>query len=327
MKVLVTGVAGFIGFHVTKRLLEEGCDVVGIDNINSYYSTDLKRARLRELGNRVKFVETDMTNNDELRAIVSEEAPTVIVHLAAQPGVRYSIEKPFEYSNTNLIGHLSVLEAARHAPGLSHVVYASSSSVYGQTSTAPFSETEPANEPVSLYAATKRCDELMSSSYAHLYGIKQIGLRFFTVYGSWGRPDMAYWKFAERMFDGEPIHIFNNGEMRRDLTHISDVAAGVVAAALTPPVFDQAERPHRIYNVGNSRPEKLLDIVDTIERLVGVNATKIFDGMQPGDVEETYADIRRFKADYGYDPKTDMQEGLAEFVDWYRHWRNEARVG
>lgn len=327
MKVLITGIAGFIGFHVARNLSAQGCEIVGLDNINSYYSRELKRARLADLGEKARFIEGDLTDHDQLRSIVASEAPEVIIHLAAQAGVRYSIEEPFEYASANLVGHLSVLEAARHAPNLSHLIYASSSSVYGQTSTAPFSEDEPATEPVSFYAATKRCDELMSSSYAHLYGIKQLGIRFFTVYGSWGRPDMAYWTFAQRMFNDEPIQIFNNGEMRRDLTHISDVAAGLTAATLTPPIFEGGERPHRVYNVGNSRPEQLIDLVDTIEGLVGKPATRVFAPMQPGDVTETYADIRRFQTDYGYDPKTSMADGLAEFIDWYRTWRTRGTTG
>ncbi|MEL6474482.1 MAG: NAD-dependent epimerase/dehydratase family protein [Pseudomonadota bacterium] len=324
MKLLITGIAGFIGFHTARRLVEAGHDIVGVDNVNPYYSIDLKRARLAALGDRVQLHEIDIADTAAIHNLICGEVPDVVVHLAAQPGVRYSIQQPFDYASANLVGHLSVLEACRHAKGLSHLVYASSSSVYGETSKAPFSEFEPANEPVSLYGATKRCDELMSSSYAHLYGIRQIGLRFFTVYGSWGRPDMAYWKFAHRMFEGEPIQIFNNGDMRRDMTHIDDVAAGIVAAATRTPEFVAGERTHRIYNVGNSRPERLLDMVETLERLVGKPATKVFEGMQAGDVTETYADIRRFKADYGYDPKTSMKDGLAEFVDWFRDWRARA---
>lgn len=321
MKVLVTGIAGFIGFHVARELLAAGCDVIGVDNLNPYYSVDLKRARLVELGEKARLYEIDIAEHAAIHDLIQRESPHVVVHLAAQPGVRYSIDEPFEYANANLIGHLAILEACRHAKGFSHLVYASSSSVYGESSNTPFAEYESANDPVSLYAATKRCDELMSSSYAHLYGIQQLGLRFFTVYGSWGRPDMAYWKFTAHMFEGEPIRIFNSGEMRRDMTHISDVAAGIVSAVMRKPIFRSGERPHRIYNVGNSRPEKLLDMVETIEKLVGKTATKLFEGMQPGDVEETYADIRRFKADYGYDPKTKMADGLEEFVEWYRAWR------
>lgn len=324
MKILITGMAGFVGFHVARRLVSAGHDVVGLDSLVPYYSLDLKHARLAELGDSVSFHEIDISNAEAVSVLMDAESPDVVVHLAAQPGVRYSIDEPFEYASANLVGHLSILEACRHAKGLSHLVYASSSSVYGETSTVPFSEFEPANEPVSLYGATKRCDELMSSSYAHLYGIRQLGLRFFTVYGSWGRPDMAYWSFTQKMFDGEPIQIYNNGEMRRDMTHVDDVSAGIVAATLQTPKFRAGERTHRLYNVGNSRPEKLLDMVETLERLVGKPATKIFEGMQPGDVTETYADIRRFKADYGYDPKTKMADGLAEFVDWYRGWRTRA---
>ena len=322
MKILLTGIAGFIGYHVACHLALAGHQVVGIDNLSPYYGLGLKRARITDLGDRATFRELNVADRDAFRAVITQERPDVVVHLAAQPGVRHSINEPFDYAEANLLGHLSVLEACRHAEGLSHLVYASSSSVYGETSPVPFSEDAPADEPVSLYAATKRADELMSSSYAHLYGLAQIGLRFFTVYGAWGRPDMAYWMFTQRIFDGEPIRIFNQGQMRRDMSFIDDVAAGICAAAERPPAFAEGERPHRIYNVGNSHPEPLMDMVTTLERLVGRPAEKIFEPMQAGDVTETYADIRRFRADYGYDPKTRMEDGLAIFVDWYKSWRS-----
>jgi len=322
MKVLITGIAGFIGFHLAKSLIKHDVEILGVDNVNAYYSTRLKRARLNELGNGVRFIEMDIADHDDFIAFVVSEAPDVIVHLAAQAGVRYSIEKPFDYARANLLGHLAVLEACRHNKNLSHLVYASSSSVYGENSISPFTEADTADQPVSLYAATKRSDELMSSSYSHLYGINQIGLRFFTVYGSWGRPDMAYWKFTSKIFEGAPISVFNNGMMRRDMTHVSDVVAGITATVLTPPRLSANERPHRIYNVGNNQPEQLLDMIDTIEQLVGRRATKVFAGMQPGDVTETYADINSFQTDYNYNPQTKMQDGLREFIEWFRDWRS-----
>ena len=324
MKVLLTGSAGFIGFHVARALAAKGHEVVGVDSLTPYYGLGLKRARLDALEGRVDFREVNVSDREAFGALTRETSPEVVVHLAAQPGVRHSIEHPFDYAEANLLGHLSVLEACRHSPSVSHLVYASSSSVYGETSPVPFSEDEPAVEPVSLYAATKRADELMSSSYAHLYGLKQVGLRFFTVYGAWGRPDMAYWMFTQRIFDGEPIRVFNQGRMRRDMTYVDDVVAGVVAAIERAPVFADEERPHRIYNVGNSTPEPLMDMINVLERLIGQPAEKIMEPMQAGDVTETYADISRFRADYDYAPKTRMEDGLQQFVDWYRTWRARA---
>ena len=287
-------------------------------NLNAYYSLDLKRARLAALPATVRFESLDIADAPALAALVRREAPQVVVHLAAQGGVRYSIENPFAYAHSNLLGHLSVLEACRHAEGLSHLVYASSSSVYGDDSEVPFRETAVVNQPVSLYAATKASDELMSSAYAHLYGLKQVGLRFFTVYGRWGRPDMAYWLFAERMLRDEPINVFNEGRMRRDMTHVSDVVAGLAAVVDQAPAFRDGERPHRVYNVGNSHPETLIDMIETLEAAVGRPARKTFLPMQPGDVTETYADISRFQADYGYSPRTPISEGLPDFVAWLR---------
>ncbi len=321
MKILLTGIAGFIGFHTARALVRNGHSVVGVDCLTPYYGLGLKRARLDVLGDSARIFEMSVADREAFAALVRDEAPDAMVHLAAQPGVRHSFDHPFDYAEANLLGHLSVLEACRHSASISHLVYASSSSVYGDTSTAPFSEDQTAVEPVSLYAATKRADELMSSSYAHLYGLKQVGLRFFTVYGAWGRPDMAYWMFTQRIFDGEPIRVFNGGRMRRDMTYVDDVVAGVCAAIERVPVFAEGERPHRIYNVGNSRPEQLLDMIECLERLVGRPAERILEPMQPGDVTETYADITRFNRDYGFVPKTAMADGLAVFVDWYRTWR------
>ncbi len=318
MKVIITGAAGFIGFHAACRLAGAGHEVVGLDSLNAYYSLDLKRARLAALPASVRFETLDIADAPALSDCVRREAPQVVVHLAAQGGVRYSIENPFAYAHSNLLGHLSVLEACRHAEGLSHLVYASSSSVYGDDSDVPFAETAVVDRPVSLYAATKASDELMSSAYAHLYGLKQIGLRFFTVYGRWGRPDMAYWLFAERILRDEPIKVFNRGQMRRDMTHVGDVVAGLAAVVERTPTFADGERPHRVYNVGNSHPETLIDLIETLEAAIGRPARKTFLPMQPGDVTETYADIRRFQADYGYRPQTPISEGLPDFVAWLR---------
>ena len=318
MKVLVTGIAGFIGFHAAKAFHDCGLDVVGVDNFNAYYDTSLKRARIKALPSQVKVVELDIADHEALMALFKSETPDIVVHLAAQAGVRYSLEQPFAYAQSNLVGHLSVLEACRHTPGLSHLVYASSSSVYGESDRAPFSEDQPVTAPVSLYAATKRADELISDSYAHLYGLKQIGLRFFTVYGRFGRPDMAYWLFTEKMLKGQPIRLFNGGKMSRDMTHVSDVVDGVLAIVRKQPVFEIGERTHRIYNIGNNRPEALETMVNTIEAAIGTQAERILEPMQPGDVTRTCADISRISADYGYAPQTPISEGLPDFVDWYR---------
>jgi UDP-glucuronate 4-epimerase len=291
--------AGFIGYHVAQKLLARGHEVSGVDNLNPYYSVDLKRARLEQLGDRVKFWEMDICEAERLAALMRAEEPAAVLHLAAQAGVRHSIDHPFEYSRANLTGHLSVIEAVRHMASKPHLVYASSSSVYGSTSVVPFREDDAADKPVSLYGATKRANELMSHSYAHLFGIPQIGLRFFTVYGSWGRPDMAYWMFTEAILSGKPIRVFNSGEMARDMTHISDVVDGIVATLERPPTFEESETPHRIYNVGNSRPERLNDMISTLEALTTRKAVRQFEPMQLGDVVRTYADISKFRAHYG----------------------------
>ncbi|MEZ5891900.1 MAG: NAD-dependent epimerase/dehydratase family protein [Parvularculaceae bacterium] len=250
-------------------------------------------------------------------ALVKQTKPDVVIHLAAQAGVRYSIDHPFAYAHSNLSGHLSVLEACRHADGLSHLIYASSSSVYGGNTKVPFSETDPVDGPVSLYAATKRADELMSATYAHLYGIKQIGLRFFTVYGPWGRPDMAYWTFTQKILKGEPIPVFNHGDMRRDFTYIDDVVESIERMAAKAPDFTGEDRPHRIYNIGNHTPVPLLDFIAALEAALGKKAATTMLPMQPGDVKETYADVSRLAADYGFNPSTPIADGLKRFADWY----------
>jgi UDP-glucuronate 4-epimerase len=317
MKVLLTGIAGFIGSHTARRLAGLGHEVVGIDNLNDYYDPALKHARLATLDNQIRFVEMDIADHERLRPLVQQEKPDVVLHLAAQAGVRYSLENPFPYAHSNLVGHLSVLEACRHAEGLSHLVYASSSSVYGGNDKVPFSEDDRVDLPVSLYAATKRADELMSSTYAHLYGVRQIGLRFFTVYGTWGRPDMAYWMFTKSILEGKPIRVFNNGELERDFTHVDDITAGIIATVKAP-VFEEGQRPHRVYNIGNNKPSNVMDFVRLIETYTGKKATINFEPMQPGDVVATYADISQLNRDYGFKPTVSLADGLREFVDWYR---------
>lgn len=314
--VLITGAAGFIGFHTAARLARAGWRVIGADNFNGYYNSELKRARVNELGDKAAIHEIDVANADAFSKLVQETAPQVVIHLAAQAGVRYSLENPFAYAHSNLDGHLSVLEACRHAKDLSHLIYASSSSVYGGNKKTPFSETDPVDAPVSLYAATKRADELMSSTYAHLYGIKQIGLRFFTVYGPWGRPDMAYWTFTDKILKGEAIPVYNHGEMRRDFTYIDDVTEAIERMAARTPDFSGEARTHRLYNIGNHTPVPLMAFIAALEQALGKKAEKAMLPMQPGDVKETYADVARLAADYGFNPSTPIEDGLKRFVDW-----------
>ncbi|MCT7376947.1 NAD-dependent epimerase/dehydratase family protein [Chelativorans salis] len=324
MKVLLTGIAGFIGFHTALRLAARGDEIIGVDNLNDYYPVSLKRARLNILGKRARFRKMDIADIEALSALVVAERPDVIVHLAAQAGVRYSLENPLAYARSNLIGHLSVLEACRRWKGLRHLVYASSSSVYGDNKNVPFSEADRVDSPKSLYAATKRSDELMSEAYASLYGLRQIGLRFFTVYGAWGRPDMAYWIFTKSVIEGHPIRMFNNGDMMRDFTHVDDIVSGVVSTAVSP-VFLSDEHPHRVYNVGNNCPTKLIELVRLIEQHTGRSATIRYELMQPGDVVSTYADIESMQTDYGFHPTTSLSDGIREFVGWYRNYAGYTR--
>ncbi len=317
-KALITGSAGFIGYHTARRLVDAGWNVTGADNFNDYYNPALKHARAAALGAAVKVHAIDIADAPAFSALVQSEAPDVIIHLAAQAGVRYSIDNPYAYAHSNLNGHLSVLEACRHSKNLSHLIYASSSSVYGGNTKIPFSETDPVDGPVSLYAATKRADELMSATYAHLYGIKQAGLRFFTVYGPWGRPDMAYWTFTDKILKGEQIPVFNHGKMRRDFTYIDDVTVCIEKIANKAPAFGADERPHRLYNIGNHTPVALMDFIAALESAIGKSAAKEMLPMQPGDVVETYADVARLSADYGFNPSTPIAEGLKSFVDWRR---------
>jgi len=319
MTVLVTGVAGFIGFHVARALLDRGEQVVGLDNLNDYYSVTLKQDRLRQLQQRNRFVfhKADLADQDAVGAALSDYAFDDVVHLAAQAGVRYSLDHPFAYVGANLVGHMTILELCRRQTGLRGLVYASSSSVYGGNTKLPFAESDRVDDPVSLYAATKKADELMSQSYAHLYRIPQTGLRFFTVYGPWGRPDMALWIFTEAILQGRPITVFNHGDMRRDFTYIDDIVSGILAAVDKPPA-DDGTAPHRIYNIGNHRSEPLLRLIDVLEQALGTTADKQLAPMQPGDVKETYADLTAIQRDLGFQPTTRIDDGVPRFVDWYR---------
>ena len=317
--ILVTGAAGFVGRAVAERLLDRGERVVGVDNVNAYYDPALKHARVATLEGRAGFEmhRLDIAEAEALAALVRTSGARRIVHLAAQAGVRYSIDNPFAYERANLLGHLSVLEAARHTKGLRHLVYASSSSVYGERAIdGAFSEADVADSPRSLYAATKRANELMSASYASLYGMPQSGLRFFTVYGPWGRPDMAYFGFTQKILAGEPIEVFGEGRMARDFTYIDDIVDGVVGVLDRPPEAGG----HRVLNIGGSHPEGLMTMIELLEAALGVEAVKIMRPMQAGDVTATYADVSRLAALTGYAPKVGLAEGLARFVAWYRRY-------
>ena len=321
--VLLTGAAGFVGFHVANRLLDMGLRVTGVDNLNSYYPVQLKKDRLALLSARECFAfhQVDIADHEALKAVPDVNDADAVIHLAAQAGVRYSIENPFAYGQSNLIGHLSILELVRNAPKKPRLVYASSSSVYGANAKAPFSEDDRVDNPVSLYAATKRSNELMSESYTTLYGMEQVGLRFFTVYGPWGRPDMAYWTFTRDIIEGRAIRVFNNGHLNRDFTWIDDIVAGIVATALDQP--RTANPPlHRIYNIGNNRPVELGRFIEIVEDAVGKCAEKIMEPMQPGDVRATYANIDALVRDYGFAPTTTLEEGMPRFVKWYRDYTN-----
>lgn len=317
MRILVTGAAGFIGSYICEALVNRGNSVLGLDSINNYYDVSIKHARLSRLNGQdgFNFIQQDIANYDEISCIFNKESFDTVIHLAAQAGVRYSIENPFAYLNSNLSGHMSMIEAIRNAPNRPYLIYASSSSVYGNSSEAPFSESARADKPVSLYAATKRADELLSESYANLYGLKQVGLRFFTVYGPWGRPDMAYWSFADRILKGQPIQIFNGGDLRRDFTWIGDIIDGMVRIVERGPRDDLPV--HTIYNIGNNRPEKLMDFISTLEQALGREAIKEFVPMQPGDVYETAADITAISRDFGFSPSTPISVGLKKFADWF----------
>ncbi len=323
MSVVVTGAAGFIGMHVAMALIKRGEQVVGIDNVNDYYDPRLKEARLRELqehgGGRFRFARLDVSEPGAYAAALGA-APDAdrIVHLAAQAGVRYSLINPAAYVRANIGGHFEILEACRQRGGIRHVVYASSSSVYGGNETLPFSVADKIDRPISLYAASKASAELMSYCYAHLFGLPQTGLRFFTVYGPWGRPDMSAFIFTRAILAGEPITVFNGGDMRRDFTFIDDIVRGVVAALDRAPAAAEGAAPHRVYNLGNNRSEHLLDFIAEIELALGRKAAIEKAPMQPGDVKDTYADIEASRRDLGFEPTMTIREGIPAFVAWYR---------
>jgi UDP-glucuronate 4-epimerase len=321
MTVLVSGAAGFIGYHVTEALIARGDSVVGFDSVNAYYDPALKQARLAELkrhGARFRLVRGDLADDGAFAdALVSSGADRV-VHLAAQAGVRHSIDHPGDYVRANLIGHFNVIEACRRHGAIKHLVYASSSSVYGGNETLPFSIDDKIDRPVSLYAATKAADELMSHAYAHLYGLKQTGLRFFTVYGPWGRPDMSAYIFTRAIFEGRAIKVFNGGDMQRDFTYIDDIVAGVIAALDRPPSGEGA--PHRRYNLGNHKPEALMDFIATIERATNRKAVIEKAPMQAGDVKATYAEISASTRDLDFAPRVSIDVGIPRFVDWFRKY-------
>jgi UDP-glucuronate 4-epimerase len=323
MAVLLTGAAGFIGFHTARRLLSRGEEVIGIDNLNDYYDPALKTARLEQLEGTpgFSFHRLDISDGEALGAIPSLASVDRIVHLAAQAGVRYSIENPRAYADSNLVGQTEMLELGRHLD-VRHMVYASSSSIYGANSKIPFVETDRTDQPVSFYGATKKSCELLSESYARLYALPLTGLRFFTVYGPYGRPDMAYMIFTRKILAGEPIDVFGEGRMGRDFTYVDDCVSGILAALDNPPVPRDGAPPHEVYNLGNDRPERLGDLIGTIEDLLGQQARKNLKPMQPGDVRETWANIDKARTRLGYDPKTDLKAGLAEFANWYREFYN-----
>jgi len=329
MQILVTGAAGFIGSATARVLLERGDEVVGIDNLNDYYDPALKRARLERLAsrfdNRFRFEPVDFADADALADLADRTDFDRIVHLGAQAGVRYSLENPAAYVRSNLVGHCNLLELARRRRS-SHFVYASSSSVYGSNASLPFRVEDRADRPLSLYAATKKADELLSESYASLYRLPMTGLRFFTVYGPWGRPDMAMWVFTKALYAGEPLPLFNRGEMRRDFTYIDDIVSGVVACLDGPPADDGAEKaggsvsPHAVYNIGNHRSEDLMRVVELLEEATGRAAVLSRQPMQPGDVKETFADISAIERDHGFQPTTTIDDGVPLFVRWYREY-------
>jgi UDP-glucuronate 4-epimerase len=318
MQVLLTGSAGFIGYHVAEALLARGDTDIGVDNLNSYYDVKLKHDRLAQLQARpgISYVDADLSDRPALEAIVRQHPGiTHVVHLAAQAGVRHSLVDPYAYVTSNVMGQVVMLEAARALGRLEHFVYASSSSVYGGNTKLPFSVGDETERPNSLYAATKKADELIGHTYAHLYGLPSTGLRFFTVYGPWGRPDMAAFLFTDAIMKGKPIRVFNDGNMWRDFTYVDDIVAGVLAAMARKP---SNSPPHAVYNLGNHKSEKLTDFIAEIERALNRKASYQFEPMQPGDVERTYADIDASRRDLGFDPKTPIREGVPRFVQWYR---------
>lgn len=329
MKYLVTGAAGFIGSAVVERLCDSGHEVVGIDNLNDYYSIELKHARLnRAKHQNFTFIELDLADREGIAELFSEQGFQRVIHLAAQAGVRYSIDNPMAYADSNLVGHLTILEGCRHH-NIEHLVYASSSSVYGLNQKMPFDTADSVDHPISLYAATKKSNELMAHTYSHLYGVPTTGLRFFTVYGPWGRPDMALFKFTKAMVEGKSIDVYNNGNMQRDFTYIDDIVEGVIriqdvipekmanwTVEAGSPATSSA--PYKIYNIGNGNPVKLMDFIEALEASLGIEAKKNFMAMQPGDVYATYADTKDLFEVTGYKPSMSVKQGVANFVEWYK---------
>ncbi|WP_068776170.1 NAD-dependent epimerase [Paenibacillus sp. FJAT-26967] len=321
--ILITGAAGFIGAHLSRRLMQDGYDVIGVDNLNEYYDVQLKRDRLKWLqSENFKFHELGLENGTELNAVFEQYNPRIVINLAAQAGVRYSLENPSAYISSNITGFTNILEACRHYK-VDHLIYASSSSVYGANKKIPFAVTDNVDHPVSLYAATKKSNELMAHTYSHLFGLPTTGLRFFTVYGPWGRPDMAYFSFTGKILAGKPIQIFNHGEMRRDFTYIDDIVEGIVRLIDCPPAnrleseLSSSTAPYKIYNIGNNQPVELMKFVRILEQHLDRKAVMELLPMQPGDVKETFADIEELKKDTGFSPSTSLEQGLRNFVSWY----------
>ncbi|MFK7900496.1 MAG: NAD-dependent epimerase [Cyclobacteriaceae bacterium] len=331
-KILVTGAAGFIGFHLSKRLLKDGYKVVGIDDLNDYYDVELKKKRLAQLSSNKSFSfhKAQLQDKEAIHTLFEKERPQLVMNLAAQAGVRYSIENPYAYLDSNVTGYLNILEACRHYP-VEHLVYASSSSVYGGNTKMPFSVNDSVDHPVSLYAATKKANELMAHTYSHLYNVPTTGLRFFTVYGPWGRPDMALFLFADAILKGEPIKVFNNGNMRRDFTYVDDIVEGIVRLLPKPPVKNEnwdakkadpatSSAPYQVFNIGNNRPESLMRYIEILEENLGQVAKKDFLPLQPGDVPETYADVTALEDYVDFKPNTSLEDGIGEFVKWYKEY-------
>lgn len=324
MKFLVTGAAGFIGMYTCKRLLEAGHDVVGLDSLNAYYTPKLKQHRLEKIlsYSNFRFIRMDLSDREAISRLFADEHFQRVIHLAAQAGVRYSLEAPFDYVDSNLVGMMTILEGCRHN-NIEHLVYASSSSVYGMSTKVPFNELDAVDHPVSLYAATKKANELMAHSYSHLYNIPTTGLRFFTVYGPGGRPDMAPWLFTEAILKDQPIKVFNHGEMMRDFTYIDDIVEGVIRIQNVIPKGKNTSAPYAIYNIGNNQPIQLSEFIEAIETACGKQAEKVYMDMQPGDVQQTYADTEQLEIAVGYKPSTTIQEGMIKFVDWYKTFKHE----
>lgn len=318
---LITGGAGFIGFFLSKSLLDKGAKVIGFDNMNDYYEVSLKEARLEILSkyDNYIFIKGDLADKEAVFKAYEEYKPEIVVNLGAQAGVRYSIDNPDAYMQSNMMGFFHILEACRHYP-VEHLVYASSSSVYGMNDKIPFSTSDQVDRPVSLYAATKKSNELMAHAYSKLYKIPLTGLRFFTVYGPMGRPDMAYFKFAKKIMNGEPIQIYNNGDMYRDFTYVDDIVKGIENLLCNPPAEDANGALYKIYNIGNNKPEKLMDYIATLEKCLGKEAKKEYLPMQPGDVYRTYADVTDLMDDFGFKPSTTIEEGLSKFAEWFKEY-------